>query len=187
MHSRVCSHSTRTQARTLAPDCAVCVTPVWHGHRCPLMGSLSHVSVVCRCPWSVWIARASGCSQLWDARPDPRGALGAGPRRERLAFVEHPPQVQHAAPGWEGEGPQRQRSPHCREPCSVETQRVASRSCRSTEALSEPNRSRRGVDSTGSPEEIASDYSIRKGPVAVLSTRGLIPFLGQELSESPLV
>lgn len=87
MHTRVCSHSTCTQARTLVPDCAVCVTPVWHGRRCPLMGSLPHVSVVCRCPWSIWIARASGCSQLWDARPNPRGALGARPRRERLAFL----------------------------------------------------------------------------------------------------
>lgn len=124
---------------------------------------------------------AVGCTS------QPTWGTGSQASSGAAGLFGHWPQVQHVAPGWDGEGPQRQRSPHCRAPCSIETQRVGSRSCRSTEALSEPNRSRRGVDNTGSPEEIASDYSIRKGPVAVLSTRGLIPFLGQELSESPLV
>lgn len=89
---------------------------VWHGHRCPPMGSLSHVTMVCRCPW-VCLDRCLGLFPAVGCRSRPTwGNWSQALGLERLAFVEHPPQVQHVAPGWEGEGPQRQRSPHCREP-----------------------------------------------------------------------
>ena len=161
INSEKCTHActqytyTHARAHSLVPDCTVS-PPVWHG-------CLPPVRVVCRCAWSVWITRALACLQLWDARL-PRGAPGARPRWERPAFVEYPPQVQRVAPGGRGEGPQWGRSPHCRAPCSVETPRVGSRSCHSSEALSEPNRWGRSVDNTGSSEEVASGYSIRKWP-----------------------
>lgn len=66
---------------------------------------------VCRCPWSVWIARASGCSQLWDACPDPRGALGAGAPSGAAGLAGTSAPRAACGSGLEGEGPQRQRSP----------------------------------------------------------------------------
>ena len=133
-------------------------------HRLSGMVTLPHVRVVCCCLWSVWIARALGCSQLWDAHPNPRGALGARPHGSGPPLLSIRPRCSLWPRAGRGEGPQRERSPHRRAPCSVKTQRVGSRPCHSSEALSEPNRSRWGVDSTGSPGEIASGYSIRKWP-----------------------
>lgn len=179
MHTHVCTHTVHTHKHTPWRLIVLSVSPpVWHGHTASREGGLP-LSVVCLDRLGLGLFPAVGCTSR------PTWGTGSQASWERPAFVEHPPWCSVWPWAGRGEGPQRERSPHCRAPCSTKPKEweagpaVVRRLCRNLTGQGGAWTAR------GALERSSLVIVSGSGPMVVLSTCGLIPFRGQELLREP--